>query len=93
MNNLPIERSLCVRILLSLDLLHPSGGDVSDESDYPLRFRVAVIGALTITLIVHIFVDAFNTHYEGAATSLMLGGIVGTAIGVNEYIRGRAGAS
>lgn len=63
------------------------------KNDLPLKFRVLVIGALAVTLIVHIFVDAFNKQYEGAATSLMLGGIVGTALGVNEYLRGRGGGS
>lgn len=63
------------------------------KTDLPLKFRVIIIGSLALTLIVHIFVDAFNTHYEGAATSLMLGGIVGTALGVNEYLRGRGGGS
>lgn len=63
------------------------------RSDLPLKFRVLIIGSLSATLIVHIFVDAFNKQYEGAATSLMLGGIVGTALGVNEYLRGRGGGS
>lgn len=62
-------------------------------SDLPLKFRILLIGSLSVTLIVHIFVDAFNKQYEGAATSLMLGGIVGTALGVNEYLRGRGGGS
>jgi Ca2+/H+ antiporter len=61
------------------------------KNDLPLKFRVLVIGALAVTLIAHIFVDAFNKSYEGASVSLMLGGVVGTALGVNEYLRGRGG--
>lgn len=59
------------------------------NSDLPLRFRILMIGSLAATLIVHIFIDAFRDDYDGAATSLMLGGIVGTALGVNEWLRGR----
>lgn len=59
--------------------------------DLPLWFRVLAIGALVATLIAHILIDAFRDDYDGAATSLMLGGIVGTALGLNEYLRGRAG--
>ena len=62
-----------------------------DPNDLPLRFRVLIIGVLAATLVVHIFVDAFNKSYEGASVSLMLGGVVGTPLGVNEYLRGRGG--
>lgn len=61
----------------------------SQQSELPLWFRVAAIGMLVITLIAHIMVDVFVKTYEGAATSLMLGGIVGTALGLNEFLRGR----
>jgi hypothetical protein len=57
--------------------------------ELPLLFRVLAIGLLVLTLVVHIFLDAFLDDYEGAATSLMLGGIVGTALGLNEFLRGR----
>lgn len=59
------------------------------KSDLPLKFRVILIGSLAATLIIHIFIDAFSKSYDGASTSLMLGGIVGTALGVNEYLRGK----
>lgn len=62
-----------------------------DQEDLPLKFRVLMIGALGAALIVHIFVDAFRSDYDGASVSLMLGGVVGTALGVNEYLRGRGG--
>lgn len=55
----------------------------------PLWFRLSVIGLLAVTLVVHIFVDIFVKDYDGAGTSLMLGGIVGTALGVNEWLRTR----
>lgn len=57
--------------------------------ELPLLFRMVAIGLLGITLIVHIFVDVFVDDYDGNATSLMLGGIVGTALGLNEFLRGR----
>ncbi len=58
-------------------------------TELPLWFRIAAIGVLVITLVAHIMVDAFLKSYEGTATSLMLGGIVGTALGLNEFLRGR----
>jgi hypothetical protein len=60
--------------------------------ELPLLFRILAIGLLVLTLVVHIFLDAFLDDYEGAATSLMLGGIVGTALGLNEFLRGRGGS-
>jgi hypothetical protein len=60
--------------------------------ELPLLFRILAIGLLVLTLVVHIFLDAFLDDYEGAATSLMLGGIVGTALGLNEFLRGRSGS-
>ena len=67
----------------------PPASPPSQQSELPLWFRVAAIGMLVITLIAHIMVDVFVKTYEGAATSLMLGGIVGTALGLNEFLRGR----
>lgn len=58
-------------------------------TELPLWFRIAAIGVLVLTLVAHIMVDAFLKSYEGTATSLMLGGIVGTALGLNEFLRGR----
>lgn len=63
----------------------------ADDEQLPLWFRLAAIGLLVITLVVHIGIDAYLNEYEGTATSLMLGGIVGTALGFNEYLRGRGG--
>lgn len=60
------------------------------SSGLPLWLRVSIITAFAVTLIVHIFVDIFVDTYEGAATSLMLGGIVGTALGINEFVKGRS---
>jgi hypothetical protein len=75
----------------------PREGDVSNPQpprspELPLLFRILAIGLLVLTLVVHIFLDAFLDDYEGAATSLMLGGIVGTALGLNEFLRGRGGS-
>lgn len=62
------------------------------ETELPLWFRMSAIGLLVLALVAHIAVDAFLDSYEGAATSLMLGGIVGTALGLNEFLRGRGGS-
>jgi len=69
-----------------------SNGQPPRGPELPLLFRVAAIGLLVLTLIVHIFLDIFIDDYEGSATSLMLGGIVGTALGLNEFLRGRGGS-
>lgn len=69
-----------------------NGQPPRQSPELPLLFRVAAIGILVLTLVVHIFLDAFLDDYEGAATSLMLGGIVGTALGLNEFLRGRGGS-
>lgn len=63
-----------------------------EGADYPMWFRIGVIGILVALLVVNIMIDAL-TDYEGSATSLMLGGIIGTALGLNEFLRGRGGAS
>ncbi len=57
----------------------------------PGWLRNSIVGLFAGALVVHIFVDIFNTRYEGAATSLMLGGIVGSALGLNEWLRNRGG--
>lgn len=56
-----------------------------------MRFRKIAIGSLIATLILHIAYDAVTSSYEGGATSLMLGGLVGTALGLNEWYRGKGG--
>jgi len=63
-----------------------------DDDALPVKFRVLAIGTLIGTLVVHIMLDAvFLRTYDGRDTSLMLGGIVGTALGLNEFVRGRGG--
>lgn len=67
----------------------PVAPEGNGGSELPLWFRISAIGVLVVTLVAHIMVDAFLGSYEGTATSLMLGGIVGTALGLNEFLRGR----
>lgn len=62
-----------------------------DQQELPRWFRMLIIGAFAATLVAHIVIDAYLDDYEGASVSLMLGGVVGTALGVNEYLRGRGG--
>ena len=61
----------------------------SNRDGLPVSFRVVAIGSLVVALVGHIFLDALDDSYEGSAVSLMLGTIVGTALGVNEYLRNR----
>ena len=61
-----------------------------DEDALPVKFRVLAIGTLIGLLIVHVLLDVF-LPYDGRDTSLMIGGIVGTALGLNEFVRGRGG--
>lgn len=63
-----------------------------DEDALPVKFRVVAIGVLIVFLIVHVLIDVFVQTYEGRDTSLMIGGIVGTALGLNEFVRGRGGS-
>ena len=51
--------------------------------DLPLWFRLTVLGLLTGLLIVHLLYDMTHLDYEGATTTLMLGGIVGASIGLD----------
>lgn len=66
-------------------------GEPRERGDLPLWFRASVIGLLAVTLVVHIMLDVFIDTYDGLSTSLMLGSIVGTAVGLNEFVRGRNG--
>lgn len=50
--------------------------------------RTSIIALFSITLIANIVIDGLVAAYDGATTSLMLGGIVGTSLGINEFVRG-----
>lgn len=67
----------------------------NNGTDIPLKFRLYVLGLLTVTLVVHIFVDIAVTDYEGKGTSYLLGTIVGCSFGLNtviaEFLKGRGG--
>ncbi len=58
-----------------------------DGTELPVWFRVAIIGMVAATMVIHIMIDAFRPDYEGLSTTLMLGGLVGTGLGLNEYLR------
>lgn len=66
---------------------------VPPSTEIPMRFRLVVLGLLTVTLVVHIFVDAYLDEYDGKGTSWLLGAIVGSAFGFNtllaELFKGR----
>ncbi|MCW2758050.1 MAG: hypothetical protein JWO46_1796 [Nocardioidaceae bacterium] len=67
--------------------------DPRRETELPLWFRMTIIGVLVVGLFVHVAIDIFNTKYDGKAFSLLIGSVVGTALGVNEFLRGRGGGS
>lgn len=51
--------------------------------EFPLWFRMLVVGAVVAFL-------GFNVYRGGdVATSVMLGGIVGAALGISEWIGGK----
>lgn len=63
------------------------------RSDLPLWLRICgVIGSFTL-MAGHIAYDAAVDSYEGASISLMLGGLVGATLGVNEFLRNRGGGA
>ncbi len=57
------------------------------RSGLPPWLRTSIVGSFAAGLLAHIAYDASNTSYEGASTSLMLGGIVGAALSLDEYLR------
>lgn len=59
------------------------------NDDLPLRFRVAVLGILVATFVIHLAIDVFKDDYDGGSTTLLIGGIIGAAIGVREIVRSR----
>lgn len=56
-------------------------------SDLPLWFRVGTLGVLVVTFVTHLAVDVAAKDYDGGSQSLLLGGIIGTALGVGEFMR------
>lgn len=56
-------------------------------SDLPLWFRVGALGILVVTFVVHLALDIAVDDYDGGSQSLLLGGIIGTALGVGEFMR------
>lgn len=61
----------------------------STGTDLPLWFRVTVVSILVVLLVSNVLLDIIVSDYEGQATSLMLGGIIGTTLGVDKLLRGR----
>jgi hypothetical protein len=61
------------------------------SGDYPMWLRILLVVGSFVTMLAHIVYDAVTETYEGASISLMLGGLVGTALGFNEWLRNRGG--
>lgn len=53
----------------------------------PRWMRVGIVGSFAVGLLTHIAYDATSQTYEGASVSLMLGGVVGAALSLDEYLR------
>lgn len=60
-------------------------------SDLPRWLRASIVALLALTLVGNIVADIFVLGYDGQFVSMMLGGLVGTAIGVEKLIRRRGG--
>jgi hypothetical protein len=59
-----------------------SGG----SNELPPWLRSSIIAVLSVLFVVPVVYDMLVKDYTGTPTSFMLGGIVGTAIGVNKII-------
>lgn len=57
------------------------------EPDLPLWLRVSAISLLVLTLVGNVVSDIFVKDYDGLPTTLMLGGLVGAALGIDRAIR------
>lgn len=62
-----------------------------DSQGLPRWLRLTIVLTCLAAMVAHIAYDAAASAYEGASISLMLGGIVGSALGLNEYLRNRGG--
>lgn len=61
----------------------PSG----DHSGLPPWLTAAIVGVFAVALLIHIAVDIISKTYDGQSTSLMLGGIVGSALAADRIVR------
>lgn len=52
----------------------------SHDGHLPRWLTISIVGAFAAFTIVHIIIDITVATYDGATTSLMLGGIVGAAL-------------
>lgn len=57
-------------------------------SDLPLWFRIGALLVLLALLVFNLVWDATHAEYEGAGATLMLGGVIGAAIGLDQLRKG-----
>lgn len=69
----------------------PTDPQQPESTDLPKWLRISLVSGSFVLMVVHIGYDAATKAYEGASISLMLGGLVGTALGFNEFLRNRGG--
>lgn len=60
-----------------------------DRDGLPLWVRAPIIILLAVTAVVHLMVDVYKDDYEGAGTTYLLFILVGSALGINEVLKGR----
>lgn len=56
-------------------------------SGLPPWLRAGIVTFLTLVLTGNILADVFVAGYDGQFVSMMLGGIVGTSVGVEKLLR------
>lgn len=61
------------------------------EGHLPRWLTASVVGGFAIFTVVHIIIDIAVATYDGATTSLMLGGIVGAALAGDRINASRSG--
>ena len=62
------------------------GGGPNGSNGLPQWFRLAVLSIFVGVFVVHLAVDIARPDYDGGSLSLLLAGIVGAALGINQVI-------
>ena len=63
------------------------------QEGLPRGLRIVLVSGSFALMVGHVIYDAVVAAYEGASVSLMLGGLVGTALGFNEWLRNKGDSS
>jgi hypothetical protein len=58
-----------------------------DHDGLPSWLTASIVAVFAVALLIHIAADMANQSYDGQSTSLMLGGIVGSALAADRIVR------